>query len=65
MASENTEQGKGMESSDMVRALIRQAEKLTRDLQQTNGPGPRGRALSVVLTKLDEARLWLREAVDV
>jgi hypothetical protein len=30
--------------------------------RRTNGLGERGRALSLGLTKLDEARLWLKEA---
>jgi hypothetical protein len=69
MASDDIEMGRGQSSNPLEKTVIGQTiislnpimETIDTE-RKTNGLGERGRALSLALTKLDEARLWLKEA---
>lgn len=63
MASENTELAQEKQALALsIAASLDQTAALIRDQLQTGEPPQRGRAFSLAITKLDEARLWLAEA---
>lgn len=64
-ASINPLAGNQTMQSTIIGGLIRSLYPIGAAIEaerRTNGLGERGRALSLALTKIDEARLWLKEA---